>query len=70
MTLISFQIQLEIEVTVKTLNTSASVGMAGLLQPVFCLPGAALWADRSGVMEKAALSRGECPLSAHTQLLI
>lgn len=47
-----------------------SVGMAGLLQPVFCLPGAALWADRSGVMEKAALSRGECPLSAHTQLLI
>lgn len=46
------------------------IGIAGLLQPVFCLPGAALWTDRSGVMEKAALSRGECPLSAHTQLLI
>lgn len=46
------------------------IGIAGLLPPVFCLPGAALWTDRSGVMEKAALSRGECPLSAHTQLLI
>ncbi|KAK1891172.1 CS1 fimbrial subunit B [Dissostichus eleginoides] len=31
---------------------------------------AALRADRSGVMEEAALSRGECPLNAYTPPLI
>lgn len=37
---------------------------------VFLLPGSALWTDRSGIMEEAALSCGECPLNANTQLLI
>eukprot|EP00064_Thunnus_orientalis_P006092 superscaffoldBa00000620_g6106 len=32
--------------------------------------GSALWTDRSGVMEEAALSCGKCPLNAHAQLLI
>lgn len=37
---------------------------------VFSLPGAAVWTDRSGVMEKTSLSCGECSPSARTQLLI
>ncbi len=36
------------------------------VQHLFPLPGAALWTDRSGVMEEAALSCGECPPNAHT----